>query len=751
MRYRRSADSKTNMGSQGTVLGAYQSAGSVAPRLQGTVSRLQSAIGNQNALRFLQTKLAMNQPGDRYEQAADRMADAVVQSESGSAPCACESSGNPCTECASKKLQRMDANVAHGIPSVAKQDAIGADMREEAHGDAGTEAPPVVHEALTATGRPLDAGTRAFMEPRFGHDFSEVRVHTGALAEESARAVGARAYTVGRDIVFAGGEHAPENPLGRRLLAHELSHVVQQGAASGALHSDGILQRQPAAPAQTPQSMPGQTPAQADEELEKILRAAARGKTKTGVEAMLAASVVVYRMISRYLPEYVERIAGVGYDPKGTGVTAGPTPKAGEVPNQGRYIEVTPGAGFIARVGRSNINVMAEELRMALSGTGISPLWDQAKYTEAKTKHEEQQKRAKDILENFRKQPHTTKQEKLLANSLEWISDGTTPSRFEVTILTPTHYSQDAGGTQMFFDSTVKYPQVGGDYDPTGKDQRGLIEERRSTTGRAHALRSQSTTGLSRWSSVLIFLQPDEPITLERLSGTITHETQHIADRIDAVPAPLSNIEGVKRLYQTEFHAYWIETRVSWPRQCQKMTLPGGMVVQDCPPQGPVDTSGPDFGSEKNHAHPSTVKGSDVKNKSQCGTLVPDCDLANKEQPTNFKSERQQKIFEHMVQMYPDDLFDCAYLCNADFRNMVNGMKGPVGVNLVNSVRIEALLETLEPKTPQIENVKAAAGLLDDTDRAFLKDQAQAKPFWDLLGKKLQTADAAIVKKIISK
>jgi hypothetical protein len=307
----------------------HQSAGSVAARWQGTVSRLQRAIGNQNALRFLQTKLAINQPGDRYEQAADRMADTVVQSESGSAPCACESSGTLCMECASKKLQRMDANVAHGTPST-NQDTIGTDMRQEARGDAGAEAPRVVHQALTETGRPLDAGTRAFMEPRFGHDFSGVRVHTGSLARESARAIGARAYTVGRDIVFAGGEHAPENPMGRRLLAHELSHVVQQGAASGAFNADGILQRQPAAAPQVTQ-----TPAQADEELEKILRAAARGRTKTGVEAMLAATEVVYRMISRYLPEYVDRIAGVGYDAKGPGGCGWSKPQSRRNPQTG--------------------------------------------------------------------------------------------------------------------------------------------------------------------------------------------------------------------------------------------------------------------------------------------------------------------------------------------------------------------------------------------------------------------------------
>ena len=174
-------------------------------------------------------------------------------------------------------------------------------------------------------------------------------------------------------------------------------------------------------------------------------------------------------------------------------------------------------------------------------------------------------------------------------------------------------------------------------------------------------------------------------------------------------------------------------------------------MVQDCPPQGPVDTSGPDFGSEKNQAHKSTVKGSEVQQKDECKKLLKCDDLEKQEQPTNFKSERQQKIFEHLVNMYPQDLFDCAYVCNADFQNMVNGMKGPVGVNLVNSVRIEELLETLEPKTPQIEKIKAAAGLLDDTDRAFLKDQAQAKPFWDLLDQKFQKAQVADIKKIIWK
>jgi peptidoglycan hydrolase-like protein with peptidoglycan-binding domain len=87
---------------------------------------------------------------------------------------------------------------------------------------------PIVHDVLASSGRPLDAGAQAFMEPRFGHDFSQVRVHTDGRAAESARAVNALAYTVGRDVVFGVGQYAPGTSEGKRLLAHELAHVVQQ-------------------------------------------------------------------------------------------------------------------------------------------------------------------------------------------------------------------------------------------------------------------------------------------------------------------------------------------------------------------------------------------------------------------------------------------------------------------------------------------------------------------------------------------
>lgn len=88
--------------------------------------------------------------------------------------------------------------------------------------------PPIVSEVLRTPGQPLDVAIRAFMEPRFRHDFSQVRIHTDARAAESARAINALAYTVGRDVVFGVGQYTPETITGRQLLAHELTHVVQQ-------------------------------------------------------------------------------------------------------------------------------------------------------------------------------------------------------------------------------------------------------------------------------------------------------------------------------------------------------------------------------------------------------------------------------------------------------------------------------------------------------------------------------------------
>src|SRR6476660_710319 len=99
------------------------------------------------------------------------------------------------------------------------------------------EVPSIVHDALSSSGVPLDATTRAFFEPRLNFDLSRVLLHTDSRAAESAQSVNALAYTVGSNVVFAAGQYTPETASGKRLLAHELTHVIQQssGASSGSL------------------------------------------------------------------------------------------------------------------------------------------------------------------------------------------------------------------------------------------------------------------------------------------------------------------------------------------------------------------------------------------------------------------------------------------------------------------------------------------------------------------------------------
>jgi hypothetical protein len=100
-----------------------------------------------------------------------------------------------------------------------------------------------VHEVVgSGGGSPVEPGARSFLEDRMGADFSDVRVHTGAKADESARSINAQAYTVGSDVVFRSGAYQPDTPGGRHVLAHELAHVIQQksGPVAGTPAPGGI-------------------------------------------------------------------------------------------------------------------------------------------------------------------------------------------------------------------------------------------------------------------------------------------------------------------------------------------------------------------------------------------------------------------------------------------------------------------------------------------------------------------------------
>lgn len=186
---------------------------------------LQRTIGNQAVQRLmksgaLQAKLRISAPGDVYEQEADRVADAVMRMPQPQAV----SSGIPsiqraCQKCESGSISEVNPDLEINIQS------------------------------LKGGGKPLSENERAFFEPRFGHDFCDVRIHADTRAANVARSVRARAFTLGRSIAFGEHEYAPDSFDGRRLLAHELTHVIQQGGA-------GTIRRQAAPDAGTPAPCP---------------------------------------------------------------------------------------------------------------------------------------------------------------------------------------------------------------------------------------------------------------------------------------------------------------------------------------------------------------------------------------------------------------------------------------------------------------------------------------------------------------
>ena len=158
---------------------------------------LQRTIGNAGVARLLQPKLSVSRPGDPHELEADRVAGRVM------------------------RMSAHEITVTRGQGASSCADSVEIDE---------------------GAGQPLDTTTRAFMEPRFGRDFSRVRVHADQAAADAARALAAEAFTVGEHIVFGAGRYAPGGAAGRGLLAHELAHTVQQRTAP----ADGRILRKKA-------------------------------------------------------------------------------------------------------------------------------------------------------------------------------------------------------------------------------------------------------------------------------------------------------------------------------------------------------------------------------------------------------------------------------------------------------------------------------------------------------------------------
>jgi len=189
------------------------------------ISLLQRSIGNQAVQRLMesgviQAKLTIGQPNDKYEQEADSVAD---------------------------KIMRMpEPNIQTKLMGEQFTPLIQRQPKELLQTKSTGETPQVTSNleskinALEGGGEPLSKETKGFFEPRFGQDFSKVRVHNDSNAHHLARSINARAFTRGNNVVFGGGEYSPNSSNGKRLLGHELVHTIQQ---KGILRKKGKVKK----------------------------------------------------------------------------------------------------------------------------------------------------------------------------------------------------------------------------------------------------------------------------------------------------------------------------------------------------------------------------------------------------------------------------------------------------------------------------------------------------------------------------
>lgn len=174
---------------------------------------INTASGRSNKMPFIQAKLTINAPGDQYEQEADSMADKVMRMPANGLPFSPSSSSitpiqRKCSDCEDDEKVHRKETSSQPV-------------------EAGNDVSSYV-SSLSSKGSPMPGGAKSFFEQRFGRDFSDVKIHNDDVAAKSAQSINALAYTHGNNIVFNQNQFAPETDSGKRLLAHELTHVVQQ-------------------------------------------------------------------------------------------------------------------------------------------------------------------------------------------------------------------------------------------------------------------------------------------------------------------------------------------------------------------------------------------------------------------------------------------------------------------------------------------------------------------------------------------
>ena len=302
---------------------------------------LQRAVGNQAIQRltnspFIQAKLQISAPEDESEQEADRVADTVMRMPEGEivapkakapVPVAVREDDEEekslvqraCDKCEEESEEMVQRESGTHATTLKVTNSVAADIN-----------------AMNGGGSPLPATTRAFFEPRFGADFSQVRVHMDSHAASTANSIQAKAFTVGTNIAFGPGQYAPESGEGKQLLAHELTHVVQQNGSKvqrarsqappiatsvARAITPPLIQRQPACPTQRDsdevtkaQSPDGVLPADTSFDAAKeSLSLQDFGIDQPGVRPTMTDSDDWRRMMSMILGDPTVQVAVLGY------------------------------------------------------------------------------------------------------------------------------------------------------------------------------------------------------------------------------------------------------------------------------------------------------------------------------------------------------------------------------------------------------------------------------------------------------
>ena len=701
----------------------------------------------------LQTKLTVSEPGDVFEQEADRVAEQVLAT-----PARHAVSGAP------PRIQRFSGQ------SNGQMDA----------------APASVDQALASPGRPLEPVPRQDMEQRFAHDSSSVRIHSGAAAESSARGVNAQAYTVGHDVVLGAGRLALGTNEGRRLIARELTHVVQQSGADGMRLAQSREQR-------------GLSPISVIQQLHHSIEqcggsdGVVRRKGADVLSSDAAPGIVreVLGNSGRSLEPEIRTFMETDFGHDFGNVRVHDDRRVAESAAAVNALAYTVGDEIVFASGRHTPGsssgkwlVTHELTHVVQQHAGRAPVGtlfrkatadDEKGKVEAVNRHKEHQKQVIQFVDNARKvkadPSNLIGADTLLHNTVELLDGG----KLSLSVLSPIHDWDTRNAPELtYFDPTVRHPEIKGDYpaDPDVKKDKGLVAVASTTAGSAKGApciapyqpmsatyKKIEITDPDRakpqpplpptyswcWSpaEVKIFAGKGD-ISEEEFKNTLVHEGQHAADLSDVMmkDTTLQPWQQVFEHYKSEFRAFWIEPPRPWACPPGRKDL--------CIATG-VSFPAPDPIKRSEKQDPVTVAAGKDCFLCPGPAAKPAKDVTV---AAGMKNKRQEKIFRYLLSLYSNDQFECLYVCNKDFRDAVNNFDFPQGLNVVNSARLLDLnlgLRNLKRTMTTDELGKTALYFkierLDDVDWAFLQDRKYSAPFWAVLN---ANAPAAVYKAVES-